>query len=170
MSEEKKNKLPPKKVLAKMHAGNPGNKGGKGGSKPGVKRTPLNRNPNGSQLGKKGTPGAPFREFDPLVFENLCKIQCSVNEIESVLNTNQITIEKWCIRHYEASFKEVRERFYDHGKMDLRRKQMNLAENNASMAIFLGKNLLGQTDQIVQKVEQDISQVTIIELPDNARN
>ena len=31
--------------------------------------------------------------------------------------------------------------------MSLRRKQWNLAESNASMAIFLGKNYLNQRDQ-----------------------
>ena len=36
--------------------------------------------------------------------------------------------------------------------MSLRRKQWNLAETNASMAIFLGKQFLGQTDKVDQNL------------------
>ena len=39
--------------------------------------------------------------------------------------------------------------------MSLRRIQFRLAENSVPMAIFLGKNWLGQTD----KVEQTITEV-----------
>ena len=35
----------------------------------------------------------------------------------------------------------------DEGKASLRRIQMQLATKNAAMAIFLGKNLLGQSDK-----------------------
>lgn len=37
------------------------------------------------------------------------------------------------------------------GKVSLRRKQMRLASTNASMAIFLGKQYLGQQDISVQE-------------------
>ena len=35
----------------------------------------------------------------------------------------------------------------ERGKASLRRVQFDLAKRNAAMAIFLGKNLLGQSDQ-----------------------
>jgi hypothetical protein len=37
-------------------------------------------------------------------------------------------------------------------KIQLRRNQMNLSKSSAAMAIFLGKNLLGQTDKVEQTV------------------
>lgn len=49
-------------------------------------------------------------------------------------------------------FLEVYKRFAAKGKASLRRTQFKLAEKNPSMAIFLGKNLLGQTDRVEQTV------------------
>jgi hypothetical protein len=48
-------------------------------------------------------------------------------------------------------FKEKRE----NGLISLRRTQFQLAEKSPAMAIFLGKNLLGQTDKLEQKVTDD---------------
>ena len=51
------------------------------------------------------------------------------------------------------------------GKMRLRRNQFKIAENNASMAIFLGKQYLGQRDNIevehkdLSKVEELLSKI-----------
>jgi len=143
----------------------------KGGSKPGSIKTPTVRCEKDSKLGKKGTDGRPFRDFDQKIFENLCRALCTVDEIEAILNTNQVTLNKWCLRHYEKTFKEMYENFKLHGKASLRRIQFKLAEKNAGMAIFLGKNMLGQTDQLVQKIEtkQTVTTKAILELPDNGR-
>ena len=43
------------------------------------------------------------------------------------------------------------------GKLNLRRIQNKMAENNAAMAIFLGKNLLGQSDQITYNLDIQIA-------------
>lgn len=50
-------------------------------------------------------------------------------------------------------FSEVFRQKREMGKMSLRRKQWKLADTSASMAIFLGKNYLGQTDQVETKIE-----------------
>lgn len=148
-----------------------GNKGGKGGSKKGAKCTSTVRSEDDKKKVKDHIRGRPLRDYDPKIFENLCKANCTVDEIEAILNTNQVTIDKWCMRYYKVPFKEVFDAFKLHGKASLRRIQMKLAEKNAGMAIFLGKNMLGQTDQTVQtiKSEESISETNILELPDNGR-
>jgi hypothetical protein len=115
--------------------------------------------------------GRKHKDFDQKIFENLCKLQCSVNEIEQVLGSNQGVIDKWCKRTYERSFIEVREGFRDQGKSSLRRAQFRLAERSAAMAIWLGKQYLDQKDVIHQNIESkgEITQKTILELPDNGR-
>ena len=47
-------------------------------------------------------------------------------------------------RHYSVVYEEKR----GIGKISLRRAQFRLAEKNAAMAIFLGKNYLGQRDHV----------------------
>ena len=50
------------------------------------------------------------------------------------------------------SFSEVFRQKREGGKASLRRMQWRLAERNAAMAIFLGKNILGQRDSIAAAV------------------
>ena len=45
-------------------------------------------------------------------------------------------------------FSDVYKRFSSDGKKSLRRYQFELAEKNPTMAIWLGKNLLGQKDEV----------------------
>jgi hypothetical protein len=45
----------------------------------------------------------------------------------------------------------------ENGIISLRRTQFQLAEKSPAMAIFLGKNLLGQTDKVEQTVN-DVSE------------
>ena len=47
----------------------------------------------------------------------------------------------------EPGSKEVFEQGKDLGRVSLRRTQFKLAGKSAAMAIFLGKNLLGQSDR-----------------------
>ena len=125
----------------------------------------------GKRGGRRLNSGRKTKDFDKNIFENLCKIQCTVNEIEEVLGSNQTVIDKWCMREYSKSFAKVRDDLRSSGKASLRRMQFKLAEKNAGMAIFLGKNILGQTDQIVQEIKQEQTVITktILELPDNGR-
>lgn len=58
------------------------------------------------------------------------------------------TLDSWCKRTYHASFSEVFKQKRGAGKISLRRSQWRLAEKNATMAIFLGKQFLGQRDSV----------------------
>ena len=88
----------------------------------------------------------PRIEIDKAEFEKLCGLQCKEEEIADWFDCSVDTIERWCKRTYKQSFAEVFSKKRGKGKISLRRSQFRLAETNAAMAIFLGKNYLGQSD------------------------
>ena len=90
----------------------------------------------------------PRKEIDQQQFENLCAIQCTLEEIAGVFDCHEDTIREWCKRTYKEGFPTVYKKHSQNGKMSLRRMQFRLAEKNASMAIWLGKQYLGQRDYI----------------------
>ena len=106
--------------------------------------------------------GRPKKEFDKKIFQDLVGLGCTQEEIcwffrdETGKSANIDTLTRWCKREFDMTFQEY---FRQNGcialKIQLRRNQMNLSKSSAAMAIFLGKNLLGQTD----KVEQTIMEV-----------
>lgn len=104
--------------------------------------------------------GRPPIEIDQKQFENLCGLQCTKEEIADFFGCSEDTIDRWCIRTYEKSFAVIFREKRSNGKISLRRKQWKLADKSAAMAIFLGKNILGQTDNVVV---ENPSQVSTIE-------
>lgn len=90
----------------------------------------------------------PRKEIDQKQFENLCGLQCTKEEICGFFGITDKTLENWCRRTYKAGFSEVFRQKRGIGKISLRRHQWRLAEKNANMAIWLGKQYLGQKDHI----------------------
>lgn len=88
--------------------------------------------------------GRPAIEINQEDFEKLCGLQCPLEEIASWFHCSADTIERWCKRIYAVNFAEVYKKYSANGKISLRRYQFNLAKTNASMAIWLGKQMLGQ--------------------------
>ena len=80
-------------------------------------------------------------------FIGLCRLQCTLKEIASFFECSEDTIERWCVRELGKKFAEAYEEHSAAGKISLRRLQFKLAEKSAAMAIFLGKQYLGQRDQ-----------------------
>lgn len=97
--------------------------------------------------------------IDKQQFENLCGIQCTLVEISSFFKVSEDTIQRWCKKTYKDDFTTVFERYRSNGKISLRRSQWRQAEKNPTMAIWLGKQYLGQKDE--QTVNQNISPVVI---------
>lgn len=81
-------------------------------------------------------------------FESMCQIQCTQEEICSILDVDHKTLDRWCNSTYGKKFSQIFQEKRQGGKCSLRRKQWKLADTNATMAIFLGKQYLGQKDQI----------------------
>lgn len=92
--------------------------------------------------------GRPKKKIDKQLFENLCAIFCTKDEIASVLDCSEDTISRWCQSEYGESFADIYKKKSGKGKASLRRMQFKSAENgNVTMQIFLGKNYLGQSDR-----------------------
>lgn len=83
----------------------------------------------------------PKKEIDKELFERLCNMQCTLEEICGAMNVSYKTLEKWCEEEYGQ---KAVERKAVIGKISLRRIQWRLAEKSPQMAMFLGKNYLGQ--------------------------
>lgn len=103
--------------------------------------------------------------IDKKVFENLCGLQCSMLEICDAFDVDDKTLTSWCKATYNMPFSEIFKLKRSKGQISLRRMQWKLAEKNASMAIFLGKQYLGQKDVIINenknlpKVEELLSKI-----------
>ena len=92
--------------------------------------------------------------IDLTELEKLSSLHPTESEIESWFGVSTKTIER---RKSEPAFAEALERGRARGKLNLRRIQHKMAESNAVMAIFLGKNLLGQSDQVTHNVDVQIA-------------
>ena len=88
----------------------------------------------------------PRAEISQQDFERLCALQCTKSEICGWFGITDKTLDRWCHETYKAGFSEVFAQKRSAGKISLRRAQWRLAEKSAAMAIFLGRNYLGQTD------------------------
>lgn len=104
--------------------------------------------------------GRPKKEINQKQFEAMCLYQCTIEEITQFLDVSQATLEKWCKETYDGqTFYQVFCQKRELGKMSLRRKQWALADKSASMAIFLGKNYLGQRDSIEYEDRESLSKL-----------
>lgn len=96
--------------------------------------------------------GRPKKEIDQTQFEKLCSIQCTKEELCSFFDVSDSTLSRWCKSNYEMTFEDIYKKHASVGKMSLRRCQWKLAEKSVPMAIFLGKQYLGQKD-VVENVD-----------------
>lgn len=94
--------------------------------------------------------------IDAYTFEQLCSIQCTLQEIAAFFLVSPAAVENWCIRRYKKPFAECFAQFSAKGKISLRRNQFRMSENNPTMAIWLGKQYLGQTDKNEMALQAEI--------------
>lgn len=127
--------------------------------------------------------GRPKVEIDKRRFEVLCGMQATEEEICAVLGGDSgpispHTLNRWCKETYGEgqTFCKVYKQKRQVGKVSLRRAQWALAPKSVPMAIFLGKNYLGQSDQNTTRVggipgePVQTENVVKVYLPDNKRN
>lgn len=90
-------------------------------------------------------------------FEKMCSIQCTRDEITAFFGVSTDTLWRWCKNTYGTDFETIYKEKKQLGKSSLRRTQWKLAEKSVPMAIFLGKNMLNQTDnpEVVNTHEQE---------------
>ena len=110
--------------------------------------------------------GRPVKEYDKKVFCDLIGIGCGADEIcwffrdETGKPANIDTISRWCVREFGCTIQDYRRQ---NGamflKIQLRKNQIALSKTSAAMAIFLGKNYLGQADEpVVKDTDNDLLQ------------
>lgn len=99
--------------------------------------------------------GRPKKVINYDFVEKLAAMQCTQEEIASFLEISVRTLQR------DPEFCRIYKKGIDNGKMSLRRYQFKLAEKHPAMAIFLGKQYLGQTDKV---------ETTIASIDDNLRN
>ena len=104
----------------------------------------------------------PKFEIDYEAVEKLANIQCTQQEIASFLGCHRDTLlrdEKFC---------DIYKKGQETGKMSLRRYQYKLAEKNTAMAIWLGKQYLGQVDKVETTGEIKTTPTIKLEVVDNS--
>lgn len=86
---------------------------------------------------KRGRPKLELNEQD---IENLASIQCTDEEIAAVLGCSSDTLTR--------NYAEALQRGKAKGRASLRRRQWKASQDgNATLLIWLGKQILGQRDQ-----------------------
>ena len=90
----------------------------------------------------------PKFKIDYDMVEKLASIQCTQQEIASFLGCSVDTLQR------DETFCGLYKKGQENGKMSLRRMQYKLAEKNPTMAIWLGKQYLGQRDNV--EVEHNV--------------
>src|SRR6266576_878306 len=89
-------------------------------------------------------------KIDLAELERLSAMQCTDEEIAAWFKVTTRTIER---RRKKRAFAEVMDRGKAKGRISVRRMQMKLLEQgNATMGVWLGKNILGQTDEIRHEI------------------
>jgi hypothetical protein len=94
----------------------------------------------------KSKVGRPKKDFTIEEIKKLCTLNCTMEEVAAFFGCNKKTIERRMLDDPEIS--EAIDMGRNMGRLSLRRKQMELVnKGNAAMAIFLGKQILGQRDK-----------------------
>lgn len=106
-------------------------------------------------MAKMGRPQVNISKDD---FEKLCAMQCTLIEIAGFFDCSEDTIENWCKKAYRGqTFSEVFKRKSAKGKISVRRKQFQVAEDgNPTMLIWLGKQYLDQKEHQEVSITNDI--------------
>ena len=90
------------------------------------------------------------------------EIQATAEEIAGFFRVSPDTLDRRLKEEFGCGFAELRKRVGEgaQGKMSLRRSQFKMAKTNSTMAIWLGKQYLGQTDHDKQTADAISSAAT----------
>jgi len=101
--------------------------------------------------------GRAKKELNQEILEKLMQMCCTLREIANFFDVCEDIIEARCKEMYGMTYENISEKFHDDTRISLRRKQLQLAldKGNVAMLIFLGKQMLGQSDKTEQEVKFD---------------
>jgi hypothetical protein len=115
-----------------------------------IKTVPESRDEIPDKQGRYGKDkgGRPRKEIDYKVLDQLCKIQCTGEEVAAILGMSYGVMDGNIRKDCGVGFREYREKKGAEGRRSLRRKQYQLAmHGDRTMLIWLGKQYLGQADK-----------------------
>lgn len=123
-----------------------------------MSRKPGYKNPG---TGRKKIPMIMKLPEKVIVFEQVqywIELQATQEEVAGSFHVSVETLNFRLMEHFGMSFTELKKRCDGAGKLSLRRYQFKMAEKNTTMAIWLGKQWLGQKDdiQMVQAPNHDL--------------
>src|SRR5215468_9177913 len=102
-------------------------------------------------------------KIDLTELEKLCSLQCTDEELAAWFGVTTRTIER---KRKKKAFAEVMERGKAKGRISVRRMQMKLLEQgNATMGVWLGKNILNQVDQLRHDMYGEFTPVLHVVMP-----
>lgn len=120
--------------------------------------------------------GALPAKLDWTKIDSMLHIQCTGEEICSIIDVSYDTLERCCKRDKKMKFADYSTMKRQGGKASLRRKQWAMADKNVAMAIWLGKIMLGQREaQEIEFGKNSLSAIgkmagTVLILPSNNRD
>lgn len=115
-----------------------------------------------------GTPKKILTPEGCQLVENLSRILCTEEEIAQILETSPDTLLN---KNNKELFRASIERGKAQGKQSLRRMQYKVAmSGNVKMLIWLGKQVLGQSDKIDTNVNTNKNAVMMREFLDGVKN
>lgn len=86
--------------------------------------------------------------------DKLGQLQCTQEEIAWYFDISVDTLDRACKREHNKSFADYLKEKRGKGRIRLRQKQMEMAlGGSVPLLIWLGKQYLGQSDKIEEKVE-----------------
>lgn len=89
----------------------------------------------------------PKKKIDWKLFEDMCEIHCTQEEISNILRVDPDTLRVRAREYYnESDFSVIYKIFSSKGKSSLRRFQYQMSKRSCPMAIWLGKVWLDQRD------------------------
>ncbi len=98
---------------------------------------------------KKSKGGRPRKQVDTDLLYKLANIHCTMKEMVDIIGVSEDTLK----RRYAGIINKGKAE----GKMRLRRKQIEVAmQGNAVMLIWLGKQMLSQSDSPIQDDDKGI--------------
>ena len=115
---------------------------------------------------EKDSVGNHYKEVDFDELEKLVEMQCTLSECASFFDVHKDTIRNRIKERYDMDFSTYKELKGDKGRIHLRKLQWkSAAKGNTNMQIFLGKNILSQTDK--QEVKQETTETITVKFTED---
>lgn len=110
-----------------------------------------------AEKNKGGRPAFELSDDDLAKLINMIRIQCTQVEICNIYGVTDKTLNNALKKIGQPGFSELFKKHQDEGKASLRRSQWKAATEklNPTMLVWLGKQMLGQRDQVVIGGDED---------------